>query len=115
MADLNSGHGTQVVFVEIPGRPNQYASLWVLQLKSTADSITIPELEDLGAKTPTPDRSAVRVLDPPTGIALRAMVPFGESDVRSRTVLINGGTAGQMIILAAIHKAGRINWDLDTA
>lgn len=97
MASLNNASDARPRLIDVPGRTDQLAGIWVLQMKSASDTVTVPELDTRSASN---DQSSARVLSPATGVTANAAATTSNGE---NVVTIAGSSAGSEVILLTLH------------
>jgi hypothetical protein len=92
-----------VRFVDVPGRPDQVTGLWLLTMKSSSDTLTVPELLTRSASN---DQSSARVLSPATGVTVNAAATTANNE---NVLTIAGSSDGSEVVLLTLHRRGRGN------
>lgn len=97
MASLDNPHDAGSTYVDVPGRTDQMARVWRLKMKSSSDTVTVPELL---TRSGSNDQSSVRVLDPATGVTANSAATTSNNE---NVVTIAGSSAGSEVVLFTLH------------
>ncbi len=97
MASLDNPHYASVRTVDIPGRPDQVARIWSLTMRSTSDTLTVPQLH---TRSGSADQSSCNVLEPGTGVTATAAATTSNNE---NVVTLAGSTAGTKIVFVSVH------------
>jgi hypothetical protein len=94
MATLqNPGDVKNVTYIDLPAT-NQVAAIWTVNLRSSSDQITVPQLESTGG---------VGSLKTTTTVSAAA------ASNGQNVITIGSGSAGDTFVFATLHRVGVLN------
>ena len=100
MASLNNAHDSNPRFIDVPGRPDQVMGVWLLKMKSSSDTLTVPQLAANLDDTPAASNNdTIRILsDSATTVAA------GATDSNNEVALtFSGASAGDELVISTLH------------
>lgn len=100
MASLDNPYFASHRVVDVPGRPDQVAYIWLLKMRSSSDTITVPAL---ATRSATNDQSSCNVLEPGTGVTANSAAQTSDN---VNVVTLAGSSEGTEVIFVSLHTRG---------